>query len=152
MKKLLTLLSIAMLAACGEGPQVETDLAGLRDMGETLQVQFNIRDTAAIAAIYAQSGSIMPPNAETITGREAIEAFWVEFLASGNILGIKVTEVRASGNIGYRIGTQTIASPHNQLLDEGKFVEVWHHMDDGWRLMYDIFNSDRAQPGAAPAE
>lgn len=146
MKKLLTLLSIAALAACGEGPQIETDLAGLRDMGDTLKVQINIRDTAAIAAIYAPNGSIMPPNAETVTGRDALEAFWVEFLASGNIIGIKGTEIRASGKIGYRVGTYTIASPHNELLDKGKYVEVWHHLDDGWRLMYDIFNSDRAQP------
>jgi len=146
MKKLLTLLSIAALAACGEVPQIETDLAGLRDMGDTLKVQINIRDTAAIAAIYAPNGSIMPPNAETVTGRDALEAFWVEFLASGNIIGIKGTEIRASGKIGYRVGTYTIASPHNELLDKGKYVEVWHHLDDGWRLMYDIFNSDRAQP------
>ena len=89
-----------MRAACGEGPKVEADLAGLRDMGDALQVQLNIRDTAAIAAIYAPNGSIMPPNAETVTGRDALEAFWVEFLASGNIIGIKGTEIRASGKIG----------------------------------------------------
>jgi ketosteroid isomerase-like protein len=146
MKRLLTLLAIALLAACGEGTQIETDLAGLRDMGDTLQVQLNIRDTAAIAAIYAPNGSIMPPNVEAVTGRDAIEAFWVEFLATGNIVNIKGSQVQASGNIGYRVGTYTVASPHNELIDRGKYVEVWHHMDDGWHLMYDIFNSDRAQP------
>ncbi len=146
MKKLLTLLSIAALAACGEGPKIETDLAGLRDMGDTLKVQINIRDTAAIAAIYAPNGSIMPPNAETVTGREALDAFWVEFLATGNIVNIKANQVRANGDIGYRVGTYTIASPHNELIYRGKYVEVWHHGNEGWRLMYDIFNSDRAQP------
>ena len=147
MKRLLTLLSIVVLAACGGGgAQIETDLAGLRDMGDALQVQLNIRDTAAIAAIYAPNGSIMPPNLETVTGREALEAFWVEFLATGNIVNIKGDQIRANGNIGYRVGTYTVASPHNELVDKGKYVEVWHHMDDGWRLMYDIFNSDRAQP------
>ena len=147
MKRLLTLLSIIVLAACGGGgAQIETDLAGLRDMGDSLQVQLNIRDTAAIAAIYAPNGSIMPPNVKTVTGREALEAFWVEFLSTGNIININANQVRASGNIGYRVGAYTIASPHNELIDKGKYVEVWHHMDDGWRLMYDIFNSDRAQP------
>lgn len=136
-----------VLAACGGGGgQVETDLAGLRDMGDTLQVQFNIRDTAAIAAIYAPNGSLMPPNMEAVVGREAIETFWVEFLASGNILGIKATQVRANGDIGYRVGTYTIASPHNELVDRGKYVEVWHHTDAGWSLTYDIFNSDRPLP------
>jgi len=147
MKRVLTLLSIVVLAACGGGgAQIETDLAGLQDMGDALQVQLNIRDTAAIAAIYATNGSIMPPNVETVTGREALEAFWVEFLSTGNILNISANQVRANGNIGYRVGTYTIASPHNALIDKGKYVEVWHHMDDGWRLMYDIFNSNRAQP------
>ena len=147
MKKLLTLFSIAILAACGGGgAQIDTDPGGIRDMADTLQVQLNIRDAAAIAAVYAPNGSIMPPNAETVTGREAIEAFWAEFLASGNILAIKGTQVRASGNMGYRVGTFTIASPHNELLDAGKYIEVWHHNEAGWQLMYDIFNSDRAQP------
>ena len=148
MKKIITLTFVTMLAACGEGQQIETDLAGLREQGDALQIQLNIRDTAAIAAIYAANGSIMPPNVEAIKGREAIEAFWVEFLASGNIVNIGDPQVRASGNIGYRVGAYTIASPYNQLIDKGKYVEVWHRGEGGWRLMYDIFNSDR--PVAAP--
>jgi hypothetical protein len=97
MRNLLTLLSIVVLAACGGGgAQIETDLAGLRDMGDSLQVQLNIRDTAKIAAIYAPSGSIMPPNVETVTGREALEAFWVEFLSTGNIVSINANQVRAN--------------------------------------------------------
>ncbi len=148
MKRLLTLALVAMLAACGGGAQVETDLAGLRDMGDAFQIQLNIRDNAALAAIYAPNGSIMPPNAETVSGREAIEAFWGEILASGNIIGVKDSQVRANGNIGYKVGTYTIASPYNELLDKGKYIEVWHHAEGGWQLMYDIFNSDR--PPAAP--
>jgi ketosteroid isomerase-like protein len=148
MKKLLTFAFVAMLAACGGGAQVETDLAGLREQGDALQIQLNIRDTAAIAAIYAANGSIMPPNVEAINGREAIEAFWVEFLASGNIINIGDPKVRANGNLGYRVGAYTLASPYNELLDKGKYIEVWHHNEAGWQLMYDIFNSDRPPPAA----
>lgn len=146
MKKLTSLLFCVLLAACGDGTPVETDLAGLRDMGDAIRIQLNIRDSAALAAIYAPDGSIMPPNAPIVSGREAIENFWIEFLASGNIVGVKDSEVRANGDLGYRVGTYTIASPHNQLIDRGKFVEVWHHSETGWQLMYDIFNSDRPAP------
>ena len=148
MKKSICLLSIVLLTACGDGTTVETDLAGLRDMGDTIRIQLNIRDAAALAQIYAPNGSIMPPNAPIVTGRVAIENFWIESLASGNIFGVKDSEVRANGNVGYRVGTYTIASPHNQLIDRGKFVEVWHHSDAGWQMMYDIFNSDRPPAGA----
>lgn len=148
MKKLMTLAFVAMLAACGGEAQVETDLAGLRDQGDALQIQLNIRDTAEIAAIYAANGSIMPPNMEAIKGREAIQAFWDEFLATGNIVNTGDPQVRASGNIGYRVGAYTVASPYNELIDRGKYIEVWHHGENGWRLMYDIFNSDRPPPAA----
>ena len=148
MKRLISLAFVAMLAACGGGAQVETDLAGLRDMADAFQIQLNIRDRAALAALYAPNGSVMPPNAETVTGREAIEAFWGEFLATGNIVNLTDTQVRANGNIGYKVGTYTIASPYNELLDKGKYIEVWHHDDAGWHLMYDIFNSDRPPPQA----
>ncbi|MDX1405395.1 MAG: nuclear transport factor 2 family protein [Woeseiaceae bacterium] len=146
MKKLLTIFSLGLLTACGGGAEVETDLAGLRDMGDQIQIQLNIRDAAALAAIYGVNGSVMPPNAETVSGRDSIEQFWNEMLASGNIFNVKGDRVRANGNIGYRVGTYTIASPHNQLLDRGKYVEVWHHDESGWHLMYDIFNSDRPVP------
>ncbi len=148
MKRFITLALVAMLAACGGGAQVETDLAGLREQGDALQIQLNIRDTAAIAAIYAANGSIMPPNMEAINGREAIEAFWGEFLASGNIVNIGDPKVRANGNIGYRVGAYTVASPYNELIDKGKYIEVWHHTEGGWQLMYDIFNSDRPPPAS----
>jgi ketosteroid isomerase-like protein len=148
MKRLIPLAFVVMLAACGDGTQVETDLAGLRDMGDSFQVQLNIRDAAALAAIYSPNGSIMPPNAETVTGREAIEAFLVELLATGNIINLKDTQVRANGNLGYKVGTYTIASPYNELVDKGKYIEVWHHDEAGWHLMYDIFNSDRPPPQA----
>lgn len=143
MKNFLAMLCMLVLSACGEGQQVRTDLAGLRDMGDAFRVQLNIRDTAALAAMYAQDASILPPNAPIVSGRDAIEAFWTEFLASGNIVGVKDTDVQANGHIGYKVGTYTIASPHNQLLDRGKYIEVWHYTDGSWQLMYDIFNSDR---------
>ena len=118
-------------------------------MRDTWQAGFNSRDAAAIAAVYAENGSLLPPNGQTVKGRAAIEAFWTEFMASGNAGNITDTNVNASGGIGYKVGTYAIASPYGELLDEGKYVEVWHHMDGSWQMMYDIFNSDRPLPAPA---
>ena len=49
---------------------------------------------------------------------------------------------------GHQAVTQVIEQGRDRL-DEGKYVEVWHHMDGSWQMMYDIFNSDRPLPAPA---
>jgi uncharacterized protein (TIGR02246 family) len=149
MSKLTTLVVITLLAACSEAPQPQADLDGLKGMGDAWQAGFNARDAAAIAAVYAENGSLLPPNVKTVKGRAAIEAYWVEFMASGIGGGITDTNVNASGDVGYKVGTYTITSPYGELLDDGKYVEVWHYMDGRWQMMYDIFNSNRPVSASA---
>jgi len=147
MKKFTTLIFVTLLAACAEAPQ--TDLEGLKAMHDVWQVSFSARDAAAIAAVYAANGSVLPPNGEAVQGRAAIEAFWTEFMASGNNGNITDTNVHASGDVGYKVGTYTITTPYGELVDDGKYVEVWHYVDGSWQMMYDIFNSNRPMPAAA---
>ena len=147
MKKFTTLIFVTLLAACAEVPQ--TDLEGLKAMRDAWQAGVNSRDAAAIAAVYAENGSVLQPNGEAVQGRAAIEAFWVEFMASGVGANITDTNVNASGDVGYKVGTYTITSPYGELVDEGKYVEVWHYVDGSWQMMYDIFNSNRPMPAAA---
>lgn len=149
MSKLTTLAVITLLVACAEAPQPQTDLDGLKAMRDVVQARLDTRDPATIATLYAENGSVLPPNGDIVKGRAAIEAFWVEFLSSGISINVTDTNVNASGDVGYKTGTYTIASAYGELLDDGKYVEVWHHMDGKWQMMYDIFNSNR--PVAAPA-
>jgi len=146
MKKLTALLFVTLLAACAEAPQPQTDLDGLKAMGDTVQARLDTRDPALITTLYAEHGSVLAPNADIVKGHAAIEAFWVEFLSSGIGVNVDDTSVYASGDVGYKAGSYTITSPYGELLDEGKYVEVWHHMDGKWQMMYDIFNSNRPVP------
>jgi len=149
MSKLTTLVFVTLLTACAEAPQPQTDLDGLKAMRDVVQARLDTRDPAAIATLYAESGSILPPNGDAVKGHAAIEAFWVEFLSSGISIKVTDTNVNAGGDVGYKAGTYTIASAYGELIDEGKYVEVWHYMDGRWQMMYDMFSSNR--PLAAPA-
>ncbi len=67
MKKLMVPAFVLLMAGCMQAPQ--TDLEGLKATIEVSQSAFDARDAAAIAAIYADDGAVMPPNSETTTGQ-----------------------------------------------------------------------------------
>ncbi len=144
MKKLTMLLFALMAIGCSDAP--ETDLDGLRAMGTKWQAAFDAKDPAAIAALYADNGAMLPPNDSAAQGRAAVEAFWVAFLSSGVGGGIKDTEVYASGDLGYKSGSYVITDPGGTTIDVGKYIEVWRHVDGRWQMTHDIFNSDMALP------
>jgi uncharacterized protein (TIGR02246 family) len=147
MKKLMTLVFVILAASCMQVPP--TDLEGLKAMRDVWQSAFDNRDSAALAAIYAEDGTLMPPNSNTVIGRAAIEAFWADFQASGIGGEIKDTEVYAHGEDGYTVGAYTISDAGSATIDEGKYVVIWRHVDGKWQMHRDIWNSNL--PLAAPA-
>ncbi len=126
----------------------QTDLKGLKAMQEVWQSAVDARDVAALAAIYAEDGELMPPNSGTMIGRVAIEAFWADFQASGIDGEIKDREVYAHGDDGYTVGAYTITDAGGATIDEGKYVVIWRQVDGKWKMHRDIWNSNL--PLAAP--
>ncbi len=146
MKK-LTILALALLiAGCMQAPQ--TDLDGLKAMRDVWQSAYDTNDAALIAAIYAEDGAVMPPNAETVHGRAAIEEFFGGFQATGMAIEIQDNDAYAHGDVGYKIGSFTIVDADGTTIDVGKYVEIWRHIDGKWQMYRDIFNSDLALPAA----
>ena len=106
MKIFTTLVVVLLAIGCTQAPQ--TDQEGLKAMRDVWQSAFDNRDSATLAAIYAEDGALMPPNSDTLIGRAAIEAFWADFQASGIGGEIKDTEVYAHGDDGYTVGAYTV--------------------------------------------
>jgi len=140
MKKLMTLVLVLLAAGCTQAPQ--TDLEGLKAMRNVWQSAFDAGDSAALAALYAEDGALMPPNSNTVIGRAAIEAFWADFQASGIGGEIKDTEVYAHGDDGYTVGAYTVSDAGGTTIDEGKYVVIWRHVDGKWQMHRDIWNSN----------
>jgi uncharacterized protein (TIGR02246 family) len=114
--------------------------------------RMNGGDAAGVAAIYATTARLMPPNMDILAGRDAIEAFCKEFTAMGAKLSFDLLTVHEAGDLSVAVGTYELdfqppgAEPQHE---RGKYIEVWRREPDGeWRIADDIFNSSEPAPSA----
>ena len=101
---------------------------------------------AAIAALYTEDATLLPPDSDALKGRAAIEAFW----KGGLQMGIKEAvltsvDVSGAGDLAYEIGRFALKiQPEGKGLIEqkGKYVVVWKMAPAGaWKLHVDIWNT-----------
>ncbi len=105
---------------------------------------FNSGNAAGVAALYAEDGAILPPNAEIMRGRAAIQPFWQGAMNMGVKSAVLASiEVEDHGNTAIEVGQYTLSGDAGQLLDAGKYVVIWKHVQGDWRLFRDIWNSSR---------
>ncbi|HET6942286.1 MAG TPA: DUF4440 domain-containing protein [Sphingomicrobium sp.] len=105
------------------------------------------KDAAGIAALYAEDGAVMPPNAPIGKGRAAIQRTWASMMQTPGFALTFAPEqivVSASGDMALDRGTYslTIAPDGTTQTDTGKYVVVWRKIGSEWKAAADIFNSD----------
>ena len=94
-----------------------------------------------IAGMYAEGARVMQPNGPMVTEHKKIQEFWQGFIDSGAKLSLTTSDVEAQGNVAIEVGTYEMVSSDNNR-DTGKFIVVWRRHKTGWKLAYDIWNSD----------
>jgi uncharacterized protein (TIGR02246 family) len=105
------------------------------------------RDAGAVAALYADDATFMPPNFEPCEGREAIHGWLQQMLAAGvTSLDIEPQDIREAGDLTVEYGRYTLGiEPEGAeaMTDVGTYIVVHESQDDGsTRIVYDIFNSN----------
>jgi ketosteroid isomerase-like protein len=140
MKTFTTLVVVLLAIGCTQAPQ--TDLEGLKAMGDIWQSAYDSKDAALIAEVYAENGAVMPPNSESVNGRAAIGDLFKGFHDAGLRVEIQDAEAYANGDVGYKVGAYTISDADGATVDEGKYVEIWRYIDGTWQMHRDIFNSN----------
>ena len=99
-------------------------------------------DAAACAAVYTEDGKFLAPNADFISGRDAIQSLF-QSLMDGGIKGLNLTtlELEFLGDTASEMGTYELLADGGAVADSGKFLVVWKNVDGNWRLHRDMINS-----------
>ena len=128
-------------------------LDSIRDSNHAFSAALARGDAAALAALYAADARLMPPGAEEIEGRDAIQAAWQQFIDMGAKHGTLTTvSVEQQGDLAVEIGCYELTiepAGAPAMQDEGKYVVVRHRDAGGsWSWTADIWNSNL--PAVAP--
>jgi uncharacterized protein (TIGR02246 family) len=147
----IVLVAILTLSACGyQGPAaIDRDMEAqtIRSLDAGLSEAAQTGDAVAFGAFFAENAVQMPPDAERLEGRAAIQESAAGLLGAGADLRFETQEVRVSacGDMATSMGKWYLSmeTPAGPVRDEGSFVEVWQKVGGEWKITADIFNSDR---------
>jgi len=136
---------------------VDADVAAIKQTVADMLAATNQAGRAGAegyASFMLPNGRLMPPEAPTVLGREAIAAFVAGFTDMPEYRfrweHPDVT-VSAGGDMAYSIGTYNGGGkdPEGNLIEfEGKLLHIWHRQpDDSWKTAVAIRNTDEPVAG-----
>ena len=127
------------------GPAVAQSKATIQKFDDKWAEAFNKGDAAALAAMYTEDAYALPPGAEMMKGRSAIEIFWRQQMQQIGDVKCTAFDVKPLGrNAAREIGTCSFKTkaqpPQDGLL---KYAVVWEKEGNQWRLLQDIWNTNK---------
>ena len=148
------LLGAILLAACGSLAHGQNAPASTRKAIKanlkSFVTAFNKGDAAGVAANYATNAKLLPPNAAMVEGRQNIQTFWAGAIEAGlKLVSLTPIDITTTGNFaietGKYVSTVPAAGGGGTTTDEGKYVVVWRREGRAWKIIRDIWNSDKPQ-------
>ena len=146
---MLSIFVLAGITACqsdSNGLSAD-DIKIIESSSKTWVKTYNQNDWKALALLFSNNATMMPPNSPEVRGHEAIAA-WQSENESGFRIAFDIQEIDGNGQIAYVRGRSCVFIPDGNdgyLVDVGKFLEVRKKQsDDVWLIHADIFNSDSA--------
>jgi uncharacterized protein (TIGR02246 family) len=133
---------ITMLAATAALAQSKAMIQGLDDKWAEA---FHKGDAAAVAAMYTTDAYVLPPGAEMVKGRDAIEGLWRANMQQIGEVKCTAIEVKPLGRTAAReIGTCSFKTKAQPPQDGTlKYAVVWEKEGGHWRLLQDIWNTNK---------
>ncbi len=157
-RQLLVVLAGLGGAAPGSRAQTAGERAAVQRAIETTHAaaagEMKRGDAAALATHYTDDAVLLPPNADMLRGRAAIQKWYWDFLASSTVqdFAVATEDVTVLAATAYEVGRYRItfvprgAQP---ISDQGKYLVVWELGGDGqWRMARDMFNTSLPVPGS----
>jgi uncharacterized protein (TIGR02246 family) len=107
------------------------------------------KDLDKAVSFYADDASMLPANMPIATGKDAIRAVWTQLLSTpGSSLTFSPSKIvlSKSHDMAYEIGSFQATANDQQgkpATSTGKYVVNWQKRAGQWKVVADIFNSDK---------
>ncbi len=146
---ILAIMTAAALTGCSAPVQNEfnkEDRDTITKLVQEFATAYNAKDAAKVAALFSGGAGLMPPNASTVRGTQAIETYFGgRFDQGASDLLIEAKDIAGSGELAYVSGDYSLKlAPAGgpERRDRGKFLWVLRDVRERWFLDYVIFSSD----------
>lgn len=138
---MMSLLVAASAAGQQEAAAAEPSITLPPELARVLtdyEAAWSKKDAAALAALFAEDGFVLPNGGPPVRGRAAIQK---HYTGHGGPLSLRAIAYTAEGAVGYILGGYTDAAGKPDL---GKFTLTLRKGTDGrWLIMSDMDNSNR---------
>ncbi len=124
---------------------IAQDKAAIQSLNDRFAADFNSGNFAAVASHYTEDAVLLPPGAEMVKGRSAIQSFWKSAAEGVSDLKLEAMDVKPLGTDAAReIGSFTLKTKGQQAQEVvGKYVVVWQKVGNEWKLATDIWNTNK---------
>jgi len=118
---------LAAAFAASAVPALAQDKAAIQKLNDAWAAAFNQGDAAAVAALYTENAYVLPPGAEIVKGRPAIETFWRQAAQQMGDAKLTTLDVQPLGpRTAQEIGIVTLKTKSQPLQQiPGKYAVLW---------------------------
>lgn len=118
-----------------------------QEVTSAIENAFADNDPATLAAQFADDAELLVPNAPSIRGREAIDAYWKDQVRWVLSYDMTTIESRTFGDYGYHYATYSFRNVRRgRTVETGKVIEIWRRIDGDWRVYRTSWSQDRPPP------
>jgi uncharacterized protein (TIGR02246 family) len=126
-------------------PALAQTKAAIQKLDDQFAAAFNMGNTAALAAMYTKDAYVLPAGAKMVKGRAEIEKYWKEALKQMQDIQCTALDVKSLGGRAAReIGSCSFMTKKAPVVEGTiKYAVVWEKEGGKWKLLQDIWNTDK---------
>ena len=155
MKGTLILLTTALLfAACAPMepalPSSDEVRTAIKARNARFMKAFDAKDAEALAECYTADAAILAPNNPPRLGDAVREGIAADLAITSSLslttVDVEVVSTDAAMERGTYVAQVMLPGADEATQDSGSYVVYWKKGTDGWRLHWDIWNTDLPPP------
>lgn len=118
----------------------------IKSEGSKFSEEMKRGDSNALAAHYSSDAIVMPPNSESVTGKDIAGAWGGAMRMGIKDIKLNMADISGGGDIYAETGTYEMIGAENKTVDKGKYITVWKKDNDSWKIYRDIWNTSMPMP------